>query len=662
MKKTILIIISLILVLTSFIYADYSHILYDDFDDASFDWTIPAGQSWTETGSIAYANGFYFAYKSSPNNISFYDDSFIIDLYTKDATGTTNDWSAFAFDKSTASYVDTDYINYRTGCSGGKYLIECGGKYTCSGINALCNGDNAYHHHKLFYNSSDNNITIWRDGVYGGTTEVTGNFSSSKIKLIDRISGSTSAIDWINITKVTTTPTPSSGDLTITLNYPINNTIFYGDFLNKINVTLSNVNGTANCSIHNDNRWTVSGYDFGNETIIFINNTVITETNFTYQVDCYDIDNYYNLTGAWFIKYNVLNISIYDDITGDLINESVSMNLYNEDYYQTYETTNGTIYITGLNNGSYSADFSSDNYSNRGYTVTLGFGEITNLNAYLSSIDGEVILTTRDRETGAVIQGATITIKKFIDSVLTTIYTKDTDITGRIQFGYTTGVKYYFTVTKIGYDNKEFVLDPVIFSEYSIYLDSTAIITDDNDMAGVSIVHRPRIFYEGINNITVTISNPDGALLSYGFNYSYLGNTNSSSGSNAYGSTLEDIFNISGSSWGDKVRLIIYYRLNGETTKSYTYNYEIIPEPSNNTFMYNQNKHYGLGEFERVSIFTLMTLFIGGMFTIFTGAITGFGVMLLMMGYFVKIGFISLWYVVIPIFAGSIILIWRVSQ
>jgi len=487
------------------------------------------------------------------------------------------------------------------------------------------------------------------------------------IKIIDRAITSTEATQLYNSNNGVTYDDlfipPVNNNISISLYYPINGTTYFGDFNGSIVVNLTNVNGSANCNINNDTRWTVQGSNFGNETVLFYNNTPIIETNVSIQIDCYDSSSYNNYTGLWFSKYNILNVSIYNDITGDLINSTVDMALYNPTYYNSsYSTDNGSIYIIGLTNGTYTAEFSSDNYSNREYSVTLGFGETTQLKAYLSVIDGNVIFTARDRGTGAVIQGATITVKKYIDGILTTIYVKETDITGRIQFGYGEGVEYYFTVTKTGYEDKTFTLDPIIFTEYSVYMDSTAEIEDTTDLAGVSILHSPKLFYEGLNNLSVTISNTDGALTSYGVNVSYLNNKTSYTGTNAYGSSFDESFNINGSTWGDMLYLTIYYTLNGGNEKVFSYNYEIVPEPSNNTILYNQDKTYGLGEFERVSIFTLITLIVGGFVSLFAGVIAGLGSGLLIMGYFVVTGFISLWYVLIPLFAGSIILIWRSSQ
>jgi hypothetical protein len=123
-------------------------------------------------------------------------------------------------------------------------------------------------------------------------------------------------------------------------------------------------------------------------------------------------------------------------------------------------------------------------------------------------------------------------------------------------------------------------------------------------------------------------------------------------GNNANGGTETASFNLSCGTFLDQVRISYYYNTTYGTQRNYTFYYPINQGnySSNYTFInVNKNNPYGLGEFEKLIVLTLVLLFVCGTALLVGGSVVALVLAIFVMGYFSAVGFISVYYLVIPI-------------
>ena len=175
------------------------------------------------------------------------------------------------------------------------------------------------------------------------------------------------------------------------------------------------------------------------------------------------------------------------------------------------------------------------------------------------------------------------------------------------------------------------------------------------DYQSIVLTYGPKHFYEGKNNFTFLIYNPNADLVTYGFNLTFPGGTAGNSGTTDIGESLYSNFTIGPSLAFDKVELNYYYETNISGIRSFTYYYPITGI-TNNTMMRNKTETYGLGLIERILISVLLIILIAGVGTLIGQPIAGFGLGLFMYGYFVYIGFLPLWSILLTMLLGLIII------
>ena len=367
---------------------------------------------------------------------------------------------------------------------------------------------------------------------------------------------------------------------------------------------------------------------------------------------------------AWNLSSNIvrigmgnLNTFIYDEDTGAMITSIIDILVGKDDYSERNSTSSGAFNFTDLEEDSYTISFSDGDFYMRSYPVSIYSGQITTLNAYLINSSDTVIFTIKDDSTGKPVEGATLTILKFLGVGWTTVGSFSTDVTGRVTFSYDTSARYEFTITKSGYLDKQFILNPIIYSTYDVYIEATSTFTDSSDYSGITIINSPTLFYEGINNVSVLFSEPNGTLEYYGFNISYPGGFNSSQNSISTGSNIHYSINVTNASFGNHVNWTIYYKLTSGNQKNFVHIYEVVPVPTVGLLLFNRNHTYGLGILERAIILTFILIIVGGTATYFTNFIMAGLIDLFVMGYMAYIGFISAWLIYLPVIAGIIIII-----
>ena len=447
-------------------------------------------------------------------------------------------------------------------------------------------------------------------------------------------------------------------NLSTSLFYPINGSSYMGNYNGSIIINYSNNNNTLDCEL-NDTRFTY----ISNTTTSFLfqNNTVINDEMVSFSYYCNDSTGHWsNSTGLFFNKYNVLLINMYDENTGILINnKNITLDLSNStlnySYYNTTDT--GKFNITQIPQGTFEAVFSSLDYTTRTYTTTTGYGDITTLDAFLTNESTEVVFTIADSISGRALEGATMTIQRKINGSWVSVAVINSDITGRILLDFNPLSAYNFYVSLSGYTDKTFTLNPIIFNSYQVYMEKFTELIDESTFSGVLYYITPHVFYEGWNNLSVTISKAEGDLSYYGVSFTFPGGYNGSNLTNSYGSSFTIPFYINGSDFKSRVNLTAFYKLVGDNQRTLNYAFEIIPNPTIGTLMSNRDKTYGMTLFERVLLATIIIIALGGIATYFSTAIIGGTIGLFVMGYLSYIGLLSAWLVYVPIFVGTLIII-----
>lgn len=395
-----------------------------------------------------------------------------------------------------------------------------------------------------------------------------------------------------------------------------------------------------------------------------------------FEADDYSIsaDNYYNQTissngtGQYskaFSLYtnNSIIINIFDESDSTPILQNISIEMQQSNLTMaTYYTTNGTYFLENVPDGLYTFIIGGAigvNYSDRSYDVTVASRSTQILNAFLINSGLSVTISALDSLTFAVLEGASVSQYRSINNSWTLVQVKATDITGRALFYYLADTKYRFIVQNTGYTTKQFDLDPIIYTSYSVYLQKSVIYNYTGDFEDVKITFSPwQYFANANNNFIWLITSPNGTLESYGVNVTTPCNNYSFSGNNSYGQTFNQIFTIPCANFTDKVIISYYYDTIYTGRKNFKTSFYVSGATTQNnyTFANLRNEHYGLGDLERIILVTFFVLIIAGVTFAVVGGTPALIVGMLIFAYFTYTGFISFWFTALTFVIG--VMIW----
>jgi hypothetical protein len=397
-------------------------------------------------------------------------------------------------------------------------------------------------------------------------------------------------------------------------------------------------------------------YNYTNSTL-FSNNPgkIISNEDYFYLTDSTKV-------ASFLITNPQLQINIIDENTGLLINDSTTtITLQTNTSEVDYTTTDGTYFFNDIESGTYTVKLDNDIYGTRTYTATINYG-LTTLNAYLSNSSYNVVFTIIDSNTQANIEGATMTMYSYVNGSLELIESHLTDIVGKAQYSFIPSTRYSFEIINAGYETKTFILDPIMYTTYTIALKPSNTQTMQYADIYVS-TYATDIRNNSIDNFTITITSPKGSISSYYFNISYPKGNVSVNGSNANGEALTSVINITGAGYYDTLNLTgIYYDSygNGYSINKY---YSINFDPAvNNTIISNIDKistTYGFGWFERVLIATLITILFAGLIGMFAGSLIGSFFAMGFYTYFYIIDFLNIYMYILFIFGAGIIILYK---
>lgn len=455
----------------------------------------------------------------------------------------------------------------------------------------------------------------------------------------------------------------SSSLITITKNAQLNITGWYTTTpIQAYTATLTDHQTAEVIQVNVSNYLGSTGVIYGHNYSVFLDPSV---SGYAYHYANITIDSFYDFYNASIWPANSVYMRFYN-VTNILpVYQNVTFQLSGPSYYTN--TTNAGFYLqTNITPGTYTGTFSSAGFQENDHILTIGNNSFQYLDVYFSpSSTNEVVFTLRDYDSAAIIENVLMSIEQYVNGsyVLTGAYYSD--ITGRIQYTFTEGANYRFTLSKTGYQTKQFTLDPIIFGSYTVRMKKDVSQNNTFDYSQISIVHSPENYFNGAtNNISILFFTPYGLFTKYNYTAEVTGtNWNASgSGTNAYGSSLTGTLHIIGANLSNKVKLTYHYSLSTGVNKTYIVYYDILnSDPNISSFFTNKDNPYGLPLYDRVLILVIICIVAGGVAMWFGGAPAAGGTIMLIFGYLIAIGFVSRWFGLIPIIL-LILLAMRWSQ
>jgi len=156
-------------------------------------------------------------------------------------------------------------------------------------------------------------------------------------------------------------------------------------------------------------------------------------------------------------------------------------------------------------------------------------GSHQTLIAYLIAGGSTTIFTVVDSVSSGIIEGASSSMYKTVNSTWTLVSSQLTDITGRVQYTYIVGIEYKFIVDADGYEQRTFFLKP-LFSSYTIRLTPDVVSEPDLNVGDyVYSINNSGLFYDDQNNsFEISISSGTGTIEYYNMTVTNFNGTSSS--------------------------------------------------------------------------------------------------------------------------------------
>jgi len=442
-------------------------------------------------------------------------------------------------------------------------------------------------------------------------------------------------------------------------------------------INASAFNGFSNLSLNNISGWIYNAnYSYNNTFSNPSNYSLIPVINGYYQVYLevygysvselnYNLEtvNNENVNSSFYLfSENSIFVTVYDEETGIKITDNLTIIVSGNVTEETYYTTNSTLFVDNLTDGDYTVKISSDNYTIRNYDVTVSDRSFQYLNVYLSSSTSEVIFTIVDSLTINPLNSVSVIISSLIDGSWVIISSKNTDITGKVEFNYVTNNRYRISVSKTDYADKVFYLDPILYPTYTVKLIKTSTVDNSPSFQGVNVFYDPSVFYANqTNNLTFTFSSPDGLFTSYNLSVVYPSSSFFESGVLATGEIFFNSFNVSDVTYTSSVNITYCYDTSIASYKCFSIKYGLVGYSATGSFLDNKDNTYGMGVWKRVLLATLVFIIVAGLVTVIAGILLGSLTGLFLMGYLVAIGFIPLWVILPSILVGFFLLMGRSS-
>ena len=416
--------------------------------------------------------------------------------------------------------------------------------------------------------------------------------------------------------------------------------------------------------VYNGAVQSVFGVDNG--TSVNFNSSVSVPNNvtipFSWTVNVTEVNGYsylFVLNYTQNITTSTFNVSYFDASTGAKVLSSVTAQLSSNVSQLTNVSSSGYGLFTGIWAGQYNLLLTAAGYTSQSYLVSIaGTSNLTSLNAYLFNASmnaSSVIINVLDAgANGAPLTGASVVEEQFVNGSLVAVSNGLSDVTGKISFSFSAGVKYVFLVSKAGYVLQTFTLFPILYSSYNVNLARSS--SDVQSYGDVNVYWQPAAFYNNqSNNFTLIISSGAGTLVSYSYGVSYPGGTCSGVGANVVGQGFNCVFSMVGATLGDSVVVNYTYSDSFGRVVSGGGVYAVLGNWGVGTLAQMQGNTYGMSLFERLLVATLITVALAGLVTLAAGSLVGVVFGLFIYGVFIVLGFIPAYAAVFVIIVGFFI-------
>lgn len=437
----------------------------------------------------------------------------------------------------------------------------------------MCMGDSPCGCTGTTVSSNNINVTMWESSWY-------------------MLGKNSSVIESVNITL----PIMASG---FKLNPVYSGTAFINisfDNLHYYYMSLSNTTRITFSDLLTDNYiLNYKLYLLTNET--YINNLSIEMTGYTYNI----------------------NFSVRNEATGLVIsNQTTVMTVYDGTSFNTYNLANGTGNITYYGIANLTLQFSTAGYGVRSqvYEVTPNINQLV-----IQYLAANCTATLMNYYTSSSLPISNVFGQMFgyVNSSLVLLESHNSDVTGKSQFCTLSSTYYYFNNSKSGYADYPFALNPVLFSSYTIVMTSTAGRTVTPT---ASAYYSPNIFRQNaLGSFNITFLSPFNSFINYSYNLSYSTGSIIGLGTDSYGETLTDNYNLTGVFPNDIVTLYYEWYLDDGSYQNFTQTFRVQYPLSNRTLANLGTEQYGFLAGDRTLIVTFIALILGGVAWLGTGSI-----------------------------------------
>ena len=358
----------------------------------------------------------------------------------------------------------------------------------------------------------------------------------------------------------------------------------------------------------------------------------------------------YRINGS----YHLINVSIFDEDTGNAITDNISLTFSTPDEELTTWTTSGYELLSGEVNETLTIKAGGSGYNTRYFSY-----QGAQQNIYLSKNSTNLVeFTFKDDLSSDTIADVLLIMERNINGSWVIVNSKLSDVTGRVKFNYVEGARYQFTATHSDYELKTWILDPVIFSSYTVKLTKSATAFYEEDYEGVRFGITPEKFYNNVlNNLTIRIISVTNSLQTYNVTVSYPGGANSSSGTTPAGESILIQLPITGAQAFDTVHVNLSYDTARSGKRNFGRSYQILGESAGfGTIASNQDNDYDLTAWERILIVTIVSIILAGLaYTVAGGLGAGF-IILICQGVAAYLNFVPIW-AALPTMLGAVVLL-----
>lgn len=360
----------------------------------------------------------------------------------------------------------------------------------------------------------------------------------------------------------------------------------------------------------------------------------------------------YNATGNPYQAYqftvypaNSINVSIYNESSGVVINQSVTLTITDTQTLQqyVYTTSTGNYLITNIGVGNYTLAVASPTpiyYSPRYYIVNTN-SDTQKLNAYLAASNNTLLFNVKTTA-GVPLSGILVTQSTNVNGTVVILQSSYSDISGKAQFVYIPYTFYQFSASGTGYTTTTFDLNPVLFTSYDIVMNT---LGQGIVVPTAYVSYSPGTFYNRQGDkFNFTITSTYNGLTNYSYTVTGPNVSISNSGTNSNGQTFSNNFRIANATQGSTLTIFYQYTLMNGVYYNQTITYPIsIPLYNQTLTSIGQGQTFGFEVGDRVLIVTIIDIICFGVGLAVFGAMGGLFLAVANTTIFSLSGFIPIW-------------------